>query len=74
MVARTAWTDDRIDDLVRHGTERFDVLHNEVQGLRQDMSGMREDIRALNGRLMTILLALSVALIGAVGGLVATSL
>jgi hypothetical protein len=38
------------------------------------MSGMHEDIRTLNGRLLTLLLALFVALIGAAGGLVATSL
>jgi hypothetical protein len=85
MAARTAWTDDRIDDLARHVGTRFDVLHDEVHGLRQDMNGLRADmredmnglrgdIRSLNGRLTTILLALSVALIGTVGGLVATSL
>jgi hypothetical protein len=78
MAARTAWTDDRIDDLVTGLRADMNGLRADMNGfradMRADMNSLRDDIRALNGRLVTILLALSVALIGAVGGLVATSL
>jgi len=82
MAARTAWTDDRIDDLVtglRADMNGFRAdMRADMNGfradMRADMNSLRDDIRALNGRLVTILLALSVALIGAVGGLVANSL
>jgi hypothetical protein len=78
MAARTAWTDDRVDDLVGNLTREMNGLRTDMSDfradMRADMNSLRDDIRALNGRLVTVLLAMSVALIGTVGGLVATSL
>jgi hypothetical protein len=78
MAARTAWTDDRIDDLVGNLTREMNGIRTDMSDfradMRADMNSLRDDIRALNGRLVTVLLTVSVALIGAVGGLVATSL
>jgi hypothetical protein len=72
---RTTWTDERLDDLVRNFDHRFDLLHAETGALRRDMTAgfadLRGEIAALNERITTVLLGLCVALIGAVGALIA---
>ena len=43
---RIAWTDQRLDDLVASLDMRFELLHEELRGLRADT---REEFRALRG-------------------------
>ncbi len=51
-------------------------LRHEMGALRQEMrednAALRADLSALQGRMVNVLLALAVALIGALAGLVAT--
>jgi hypothetical protein len=50
-VERTAWTDERLDDLVHTLNRNFDLLREEIHGLRSDVReeihGLRDDMRSL---------------------------
>ena len=82
---RTAWTDDRMDDLVKGLDTRFELIRDdlasirgEIGGLRiemrEEIGGLRAEIGTLNGRMITTLQSFCVALIGVIAALVAVAL
>jgi len=55
---RSAWTDDRIGERMEAIDSTFDMLRDEVQGLREDnrqqFAGLRTDFSALQRQLVQI--------------------
>jgi predicted phage gp36 major capsid-like protein len=71
---RSAWTDERLDDLAASIDQRFTLLHEEVRALRTEMHDefreLRGDLSAWQRQIAQIGWALVVALIGAIVALI----
>ena len=71
---RSAWTDERLDDLAACFDRTVTLLHEDIRSLRDEMNqGFRElrgDMSALQRQLSQIGWGLVVALIGAIVALV----
>jgi ribosome recycling factor len=65
VMAREAWTDERLDDLQKHMAEGFREVKAEIRSTRSEL---KEDIRELNRRFDR----LNYTLIAAFVGLLAT--
>jgi uncharacterized coiled-coil DUF342 family protein len=46
MTARQAWTDDRVDDLVKRVDDGFAQAHGDLKDLRREVGSTREELRA----------------------------
>ncbi len=65
-----AWTEERIDEKMTAIDNTFDMLHQDLGGLRDEMRGMRSDLAQVQDRMIQIgfglvgvLLAAMIALI-----------
>ncbi len=70
---RSAWTDERLDERMTAIDQTFDRLHDDLSGIRDEIRALRGDFSALQDRLVQIgfglvgvLMAALIALIVAV--------
>jgi hypothetical protein len=67
---RSAWTDERLDDLAATTDQRFGLLHEEIRALRTEMHdefrALRADMSGLQRQLAQIGWGLTIAMIGAI--------
>jgi uncharacterized coiled-coil DUF342 family protein len=51
VMAREAWTDERLDDLKEHMDEGFREVRADVRSLRREVGGVRDEIGGLRGEI-----------------------
>lgn len=51
VMAREAWTDERLDDLKEHMDEGFREVRADLHGLRGEMNGLRGEMNGLRGEM-----------------------
>jgi chromosome segregation ATPase len=79
VMAREAWTDERLDDLnkkvddgFREMREEFRAVRGEMQGLRGEIQGVRDEIAVMSRNLMQLTWGLiGTMLVGFLGTIVA---
>jgi hypothetical protein len=75
---RSAWTEERLDDLAATLDTNVRMLHEEIHGLRADLQeefrALRADLSAWQRQIAQIGWALAIALIGTVVALIITVL
>jgi hypothetical protein len=64
-MAEQTWTDDRIDEKMTAIDRTFDMLHNDLSGLREEIVGMRSDLARFQDRMIQIGFGLVFALLAA---------
>ena len=57
VMAREAWTDERLDDLSRKVDNGFKEMHTEFRAVRSEMAAVRAEIGALNRTIHQFLFA-----------------
>jgi hypothetical protein len=67
---RSAWTDERLDDLVATVNMHIQLLHEEIHDVRDEVRALRADLSAWQRQIAQIGWALVVALIGAIVALI----
>jgi hypothetical protein len=77
MVERTAWTDERLDDLARRMDAGFERVDSDIRELRAEVCGMRTElggqIDALRVTLVRVGGAMMAGLIGVIAAVLAGS-
>jgi hypothetical protein len=63
VVAREAWTDERLDDLSKHIEKGFDGVKGEIRELRIEINSIRTEINHRFDRLNYTLIAALVGLV-----------
>jgi hypothetical protein len=79
VMAREAWTDERLDDLnkkvadgFREIREEFRAVRGEMQGLRGEIQGVRDEVAAMSRNLMQLTWGLiGTMLVGFLGTIIA---
>lgn len=51
---RTRWTDERLDDRMTAMDRNFDLLHDDLAGIRAEIRGLRDDFSSLQRHLVQI--------------------
>jgi hypothetical protein len=69
--ARTTWTDERLDDFVRHVDVRFNRLEEDIRGLRTEV---RSDIGALQRMVLQVGAGVIITMLVGFASLVAAQL
>jgi hypothetical protein len=76
-VERTTWTDERLSDSFQLLRADLGELHADMRELRNEMRNfrteMREELREIHRQLFVGAMGMVVALIGVLGGIVATA-
>jgi septal ring factor EnvC (AmiA/AmiB activator) len=67
---RSAWTDERLDDLAASLNRHVGLLHGEIADVRTEIRELRADLSAWQRQIAQIGWALAVALIGAIVALI----
>jgi hypothetical protein len=77
MVERTAWTDERLDDLARRMDAGFERVDGDIRELRAEVRGMRTElggqIDALRVTLIRVGGAMMAGMIGVIAAVLAGS-
>ncbi len=53
-MARRAWTDERLDERMAAMDQTVDRIYGELEGIRQEIRGLRSDFASLQDRLVQI--------------------
>ena len=69
---RTAWTDERLDDLAARGESQFELLLAEIRALRAEMHEGFRDMRAETTRIRRDMFHAAIALFAALVAMYAT--
>ena len=67
---RSAWTDERLDDLAASMDRNFALVRADISDVRAEIRALRADISAWQRQIAQIGWALAIALIGAIVALV----
>ena len=70
VMAREAWTDERLDDLNKKVDTGFSEMREEFRGVRDEIGGVRGEIGALQRSLIHLFAALIGTLVVGFGGII----
>jgi hypothetical protein len=74
-VDRTAWTDERLDEKMAAHERLFELLHDDLRALREEMRGMRSDFARFQDRQVQVGFGLVFVLISALAaGIIAVAI
>jgi hypothetical protein len=71
-VERSAWTDERLDDLAARGESQFDLLLAEIRALREEMHEEFREMRGETARIRRDMFHGAIALFAALVAMYAT--